>query len=54
MKTIVLHNGNKGVTNYIMGSNVFIAMNVTYKVDIHRVNRMCAHALKDTYNWKMG
>jgi hypothetical protein len=24
------------------------------KVDTNRVSGMCAHALKDTYNWGMG
>jgi hypothetical protein len=39
-------NGDKGVANYIMGSNAFIVMNTTYEVDTHRVNGMCAHTSK--------
>jgi hypothetical protein len=29
METSISHNGDKGVTNCIMGSNVFVAMNIT-------------------------
>jgi hypothetical protein len=29
VKTNILHNGGKGVTNCIMGSNAFVAMNTT-------------------------
>jgi len=27
VKVIILHNGSKGVTNYIMGCSAFVAMN---------------------------
>jgi hypothetical protein len=33
--------------NYIMGSFVFIAMGTMQEMDTHRVDEMCAHALKD-------
>jgi hypothetical protein len=52
MKANIPHNGNKGVANYIIGSCVLVAMNKV--TTTHRVNGMCAHALKDTYNRRMG
>jgi len=36
-----------------MGSYVFVAMGMMQKVDTHKVDGMCAHTLKDTYNWRM-
>jgi hypothetical protein len=29
MEANILHNGNKGVVNFIMGSHVFVAMSAT-------------------------
>jgi hypothetical protein len=42
METRILCNGNKGVVNYIMSSNAFIAMSTTSKVDTHR-SMGCVH-----------
>jgi hypothetical protein len=50
MEANILHNGNKGVTNYIMGFRAFIAMNTSLEMDTHRVNGMHAHITKDTCN----
>ncbi len=52
MKTSISRNDNKGVANYIMGSNVFVVMNITLEVDTHthRVNVLCAHTLRDACN----
>jgi hypothetical protein len=46
----ISHNGSKGVMNFIMGSYVFITMNTTKEVDTHKIDGMCAHASKDTFN----
>ncbi len=54
METIILHNGGKGVANYIMNSSVFVAMSVMEEVDTHKVNGVCAHASRDARNWEMG
>ncbi len=54
LETNILRNGDKGVANYIMGSNAFIVMSKCKRWDTHRVDGMCAHTSKDAYNWRMG
>ncbi len=50
METNISCNGDNGVVNYIMGFNVFVSVNVTLKVDTHRIDGMCANASKNTQN----
>jgi hypothetical protein len=50
MEVNILHNGNKSVENYIMDPHVVITMGAMYKVDTHRVDRMCAHTSNEAYN----
>jgi hypothetical protein len=42
----ILRKGKKGVTNCIIGSNAFVAMKTTEKVDTQGVDGMCAHIEK--------
>jgi hypothetical protein len=50
MEINILHNSNKIVSNYTMGLHVFIAMGTMQKVDIDKVNGMCAHTSMEAYN----
>jgi hypothetical protein len=50
METSISRNGGKGVTNYIMGPNAFVAMSKCKRWDTHRVDGMCAFTSKDAYN----
>ncbi len=44
MEANISHNGNKSVVNY-MGLYLLIAMGAMYKMNIHKVDGMCAHTL---------
>jgi hypothetical protein len=46
----ISHNSNKIVSNYTMGLHAFVAMGTMQKVNIDKVNGMCAHRSREANN----